>query len=75
VNNAGIMLLSSIAEATDELIDRQIDTNLKGVLNGMREAAKRLRNGGRIIIFHRAWSACINQRTPSTQQLKQRSKP
>jgi 3-oxoacyl-[acyl-carrier protein] reductase len=51
VNNAGIMLLSSIAEATDELIDRQIDTNLKGVLNGMREAAKRLRNGGRIISF------------------------
>lgn len=51
VNNAGIMLLSSIAEATDELIDRQIDTNLKGVLNGMREGAKRLRNGGRIISF------------------------
>jgi 3-oxoacyl-[acyl-carrier protein] reductase len=51
VNNAGIMLLSPIAETTDELFDRQIAINLKGVLNGMREAAKRLRSGGRIISF------------------------
>jgi 3-oxoacyl-[acyl-carrier protein] reductase len=51
VNNAGVMLLSPIAEASDELIDRQIAINLKGVLNGMREAANRLRNGGRIISF------------------------
>ena len=51
VNNAGIMLLSSIAESTDEQFDRQIAINLKGVLNGMREAAKRLRTGGRIISF------------------------
>jgi 3-oxoacyl-[acyl-carrier protein] reductase len=51
VNNAGVMLLSPIADASDELIDRQIAVNLKGVLNGMREAAKRLRNGGRIISF------------------------
>jgi 3-oxoacyl-[acyl-carrier protein] reductase len=51
VNNAGVMLLSPIAEASDELIDRQIAINLKGVLNGMREAAKRLRNSGRIISF------------------------
>src|ERR1700704_5546498 len=45
------MLLSPIADASDELIDRQIAINLKGVMNGMREAAKRLRNGGRIISF------------------------
>ena len=51
VNNAGIMLLSPIAETTDELFDRQIAINLKGVFNGMREAAKRLRSGGRIISF------------------------
>jgi 3-oxoacyl-[acyl-carrier protein] reductase len=51
VNNAGIMLLSPIAEATDEMFDRQIAINLKGVLNGMREAAKRLRSDGRIISF------------------------
>ena len=51
VNNAGIMLLSPLAESTDELFDRQIAINLKGVFNGMREATKRLRNGGRIISF------------------------
>jgi NAD(P)-dependent dehydrogenase (short-subunit alcohol dehydrogenase family) len=41
VNNAGLMLLSPIAETTDELFDRLIAINLKGVLNGMREAAVR----------------------------------
>lgn len=51
VNNAGIMQLSTIAETTDELFDRQLAINLKGVFNGMREAAKRLRDGGRIISF------------------------
>jgi 3-oxoacyl-[acyl-carrier protein] reductase len=51
VNNAGIMQLSAIGETSDELFDRQIAINLKGVFNGMREAAKRLRNGGRIISF------------------------
>ncbi|MGC1304490.1 MAG: SDR family oxidoreductase [Caulobacteraceae bacterium] len=51
VNNAGIMALSSIADADDELFDRNIAINLKGVFNGLREAAKRLRAGGRIINF------------------------
>lgn len=51
VNNAGIMQLSAIGDAPDELFDRQVAINLKGVFNGMREAAKRLRSGGRIISF------------------------
>jgi 3-oxoacyl-[acyl-carrier protein] reductase len=51
VNNAGIMQLASIAETSDELFDRHIAINLKGVFNGMREAARRLRSGGRIISF------------------------
>lgn len=51
VNNAGIMQLSTIADADDALFDRQIAVNLKGVFNGLREAAKRLREGGRIISF------------------------
>jgi 3-oxoacyl-[acyl-carrier protein] reductase len=51
VNNAGIMQLSAIGETPDELFDSQIAINLKGVFNGLREAAKRLRNGGRIISF------------------------
>jgi 3-oxoacyl-[acyl-carrier protein] reductase len=51
VNNAGIMQLAKIAEADDAFFDRHIAINLKGVFNGMREAAKRLRGGGRIISF------------------------
>ncbi|ANM11930.1 MULTISPECIES: SDR family oxidoreductase [unclassified Rhizobium] len=49
VNNAGIMMLSSIAETDDANFDRQIAVNLKGTFNTMREAAKRLRDGGRVI--------------------------
>lgn len=51
VNNAGIMRLAKIADGDDALIDSQIATNLKGSLNTMREAARRLRAGGRIVNF------------------------
>lgn len=51
VNNAGIMKLSPIAASDDALFDQQIAVNLKGTFNGLREAAKRLRNGGRVINF------------------------
>jgi len=51
VNNAGIMSLSKVAEVTDEAIDRVLAVNLKGSINTMREAAKRLRDGGRIVNF------------------------
>jgi 3-oxoacyl-[acyl-carrier protein] reductase len=49
VNNAGIMRLASIAESDDALIESQLAVNLKGSLHTMREAARRLRGGGRII--------------------------
>jgi 3-oxoacyl-[acyl-carrier protein] reductase len=51
VNNAGIMPLASIADADDALFDRVVSVNLKGTFNTLREAAKRLRTGGRIINF------------------------
>src|ERR1700723_1455339 len=51
VNNAGIMQLAKISDADDGFFDRHIAINLKGVFNGLREAAKRLRTGGRIISF------------------------
>jgi len=51
VNNAGIMKLSSIADVDDATFDRLIAVNLKGTFNGLREAAGRLRTGGRIINF------------------------
>jgi 3-oxoacyl-[acyl-carrier protein] reductase len=49
VNNAGIMRLSPLGEASDELVDSQIAVNLKGTINTLREAARRLRDGGRVI--------------------------
>ena len=51
VNNAGIMTLAPLADTDDTAFDRQIAVNLKGSFNTMREAAKRLRNGGRIVNF------------------------
>jgi 3-oxoacyl-[acyl-carrier protein] reductase len=51
VNNAGIMQLANLADADDRLFDRQIAVNLKGSFNTLREAATRLRAGGRIINF------------------------
>jgi 3-oxoacyl-[acyl-carrier protein] reductase len=51
VNNAGIMQLSNLADADDAFFDRHVAVNLKGVFNGLREAARRLRSGGRIISF------------------------
>jgi len=51
VNNAGIMKLAKIADSDDALFDQQIAVNLKGSFNALREAAKRLREGGRIVNF------------------------
>ncbi len=51
VNNAGIMKLARIADCDDAAFDQQIAVNLKGSFNAMREAAKRLRDGGRIVNF------------------------
>ena len=51
VNNAGIMKLAPVAASDDALFDSQIAVNLKGSFNAMREAARRLRSGGRIINF------------------------
>jgi 3-oxoacyl-[acyl-carrier protein] reductase len=49
VNNAGIMRLMPLAEADDTVVDSLIAVNLKGVINTLREASRRLRSGGRII--------------------------
>lgn len=51
INNAGIMKLAPMAECDDDLFDAHIGVNIKGVFNGMREAAKRLREGGHIVSF------------------------
>ena len=51
VNNAGIMKLAKIADSDDALFDQQVAVNLKGSFNAMREAGRRLRDGGRIVNF------------------------
>jgi 3-oxoacyl-[acyl-carrier protein] reductase len=51
VNNAGIMKLAKISDSDDALFDQHVAINLKGSFNAMREAAKRLRDGGRIVNF------------------------
>jgi len=49
VNNAGIRKLATIADSDDALFDSQIAVNLKGTFNTLREAVRRLRDGGRIV--------------------------
>jgi len=49
INNAGIMKLAKLADSDEALIDSQIAVNLRGTINTLREAAKRLRDGGRIV--------------------------
>ncbi|KAA0580015.1 SDR family oxidoreductase [Azospirillum sp. Sh1] len=51
VNNAGIMTLAPLAQVDDDAFDRIVAINLKGTFNGLREAANRLRDGGRIVNF------------------------
>jgi 3-oxoacyl-[acyl-carrier protein] reductase len=51
VNNAGLMALAPIADTSDAAFEAQVLLNIGGVFRGMREAARRLRAGGRIISF------------------------
>ncbi|MCI0755519.1 SDR family oxidoreductase [Teichococcus vastitatis] len=49
VNNAGRMNVGLFAQMTDAAFDRMMATNVKGSFNVLREAARRTREGGRII--------------------------
>lgn len=51
VNNAGIMTPSPLVEASDELFERHFAINTRGTFNMLREAGRRLRQGGRIVNF------------------------
>ena len=51
VNNAGIMTLATIGEMQEADAGRLIAINLTGTINTLREAATRLKTGGRIINF------------------------
>ncbi|MCZ4091451.1 SDR family oxidoreductase [Sinorhizobium psoraleae] len=51
VNNAGILKTATLADTGDDEFDRQFAINAKGTFNTMREAAGRMRDGGRIVNF------------------------
>lgn len=49
VNNAGIMTLARIADVDDAAFTQQVDINFRGTFNTLRQAARRLRNDGRVV--------------------------
>ena len=49
INNAGGMKLNALSDAKDEDIDAQLNVNLKGTINTLREASVHLSSGGRVI--------------------------
>ncbi|WP_151637931.1 SDR family oxidoreductase [Noviherbaspirillum aerium] len=51
VNNAGIMKVAQLADTSDALFDQTFDVNVRGSFNTMREAARRMNSGGRIVNF------------------------
>ncbi|WP_271767163.1 SDR family oxidoreductase [Aquimarina algiphila] len=51
VNNAGIMINTFIKDTTDEDFAKQMDVNVTGVFNTLREAATKLTENGSVINF------------------------
>jgi len=51
VNNAGVLKMVSLADSTDELYENTFNINTRGTFNTLREAARRLNDGGRIVNF------------------------
>jgi len=51
VTAAGLIRPVALAEATDQDFSDHIEINLRGTFNALREAARRIRDGGRIITF------------------------
>ena len=51
VNNAGVLKTVPLAQTSDALFEQTFGINVRGTFNTMREAATRLRDGGRIVNF------------------------
>jgi len=49
VTSAGIMRPALITHATDKDFTEQVDVNIRGTFNALRQAARRVRDGGRIV--------------------------
>ena len=62
VSNAGVMRLANFRDMSDQDFDLMVGVNVKGSFNVLREAARRVRDGGRIF----ALSSSITQlRSPT----------
>ncbi|RQR31195.1 SDR family NAD(P)-dependent oxidoreductase [Burkholderia sp. Bp9143] len=62
VNSAGVMKLAAVTDFDDAAFDQTVAINLKGTFNVSREAAKRVRDGGRIVNLS---SSVIGMRLPT----------
>lgn len=51
VNNAGVLKTVPLAQVDDALYNQTFDINVRGTFNTLREAAARMKNGGRIVNF------------------------
>lgn len=51
VNNAGVLEMGPIAEASNEQFEQHFAVNVRGTFNAMKEGGKRLAQGGRIVNF------------------------
>ncbi|MFM0594825.1 MULTISPECIES: SDR family oxidoreductase [Paraburkholderia] len=51
VNNAGVFKPMPLADTTDAVYEQTFDINVRGTFNTLREAAKRMNDGGRIVNF------------------------
>jgi len=49
VTSAGIMRAAPIADATDKDFTEQVEVNIRGTFIALRQAARRVRDGGRIV--------------------------
>jgi 3-oxoacyl-[acyl-carrier protein] reductase len=50
VANAGVAVIKSLVESTEEEFDHVFDANAKGVFFTLQEAARQVRDGGRIVV-------------------------
>lgn len=51
VNNAGILKVMPLADTSDALFEQTFGVNVRGTFNTLREAARRMNGGGRIVNF------------------------
>jgi 3-oxoacyl-[acyl-carrier protein] reductase len=70
VNSAGIMKLSPIGASDDALFDSQVAINRRGTFNTLREAAKRLRNVGRIVNLSTGTELCLLKAMNTSRKIK-----